>query len=99
MCEHIKTPDGGVMIVCGLPTKRCVHCGHVGSFLCDWKVTGRLRRRTCDRAICAEHALEVAPGKHLCPEHQRAYEDWKRRHGEDAANILVRRQPEQMELL
>jgi hypothetical protein len=101
MCERLKTPQGGVMIVCGLrsSTKRCVHCGHEGQFLCDWKITGRLRKRTCDRAICATHALEVAPGKHLCGEHQRAYEDWKRRHGADAASVLMRRQPEQMSLI
>ena len=101
MCEHIKTPDGGEFIICGLrsPAKRCVHCGGSGQFLCDWKVPGRLRRRTCSRAICAKCVREVAPGKHLCLEHSQAWNDWQRRHGEEAAARLVRAQPEQMSLL
>jgi hypothetical protein len=100
MCEHIKTPNGGEFIICGLrsPARRCVHCGLPGVFLCDWKVKGR-RSGTCDRAMCAKDVREVAPGKHLCREHSRAWDDWQRLHSEQAARILVRRQPEQMSLL
>ena len=87
MCEHIKTPDGGEFIVCGLRTRHCA-CGRREEFACDWKVKGK-RSGTCDRAMCAAHSREVAPGKHLCPEHQRAFEDWKRRHGVDQATRLI----------
>jgi hypothetical protein len=47
--------------------------------LCDWKVKGK-RSGTCDAPICAQHALQVGPDKHLCREHQKAWEDWQRRH-------------------
>jgi len=100
MCDRIPTPDGGVMIVCGLRSaaKKCVHCWRTGQFLCDWKVRG-WGSGTCDRAMCSTHAREVAPGKHLCGEHQLAWDDWQRLHGPDAAARLVRRQPEQMSLI
>lgn len=99
MCERLKTPDGGVMIVCGSThAKVCVHCHLPGKFLCDWKVKGR-RSGTCDRAMCAKCAREVAPGKQLCREHSQAWDDWQRRHGPEAAAALVRRQPEQMSLI
>jgi hypothetical protein len=69
-----------------------------GRFLCDWKVAGK-RSGTCDRALCAADALEVAPGKHLCREHQWAWRDWQKRHTTDAALRLVRAEPQQMSLL
>jgi hypothetical protein len=80
MCEHIKLPDGGVAIICGMRGRRrkfCA-CGRVCDFECDWKVRER-KSGTCDAPICAKHAQQVGPDKHLCPLHQKAYEDWKRR--------------------
>lgn len=76
MC--LKLESG--MIVCGLRIKRkfCA-CGRACDFECDWKVKAH-KSGTCDLAICAKHALQVGPDKHLCPLHQKAYEDWKRRH-------------------
>ena len=97
MCERIKTSDGVEFVVCGIRRQLCIHCRHEAKFLCDWKVKGR--RGTCDRPICAAHAREVAPDKHLCGEHSQAWDDWQRRHGAEAAARLVRRQPEQMSLL
>lgn len=101
MCEHVKIPgQDGTLIICGLrsSTKKCVHCGEYGQFLCDWKVQGK-RSGTCDRALCAADALEVAPGKHLCREHQWAWRDWQKLHGAGAATRLVRTEPQQMSLL
>lgn len=80
-CYQFKTADGIRGFVCtgrrpGVP--RCEHCKRGrGVYQCDWKMGGG---KTCDKFICSDHALEVAPDKHLCPEHQRAYEDWKREH-------------------
>jgi hypothetical protein len=37
---------------------------------------------TCDGPICKNCALEVAPDKHLCRFHQKAYEQWKKQHPE-----------------
>lgn len=73
-CETVKFP-GGAAIVCSRRPPRCAWCSPAkpSAFLCDWKVA---KGRTCDKAICSAHAKEVAKDKHLCPEHQKAYEAW-----------------------
>lgn len=86
-CDRIKL-DGaplGMAIVCsrGRRAYRCCACTLVAALQCDWKLT---KTRTCDAFICPDHALEVAPGKHICPEHQPAYQAWKaRREGKPTA--------------
>lgn len=77
MCEHINIGGHGV-ILCGGPKPKFCACGRREEFQCDWKVIRGRKAGTCDRSLCALHAKEVAPNKHLCPEHQRAYEAWKR---------------------
>jgi hypothetical protein len=80
MCEHIDLPGGDHAIICGLRAfKKFCACGRRADLLCDWKVSAR-KSGTCDKPICAAHALEVAPGKHLCPEHQGKWDEWKRLH-------------------
>jgi len=40
MCDHVRLPNGGVAIVCGLRRKkrqRCAFCGNPADKLCDWK--------------------------------------------------------------
>jgi hypothetical protein len=54
-------------------------CGRPGTFVCDWKIAGN-KSGMCDRLICDRCTLEVAPLKHLCVEHQKAFDAWKRRH-------------------
>lgn len=77
-CEHIKLPNGDTAIICGMRArKQFCACGRECEFLCDWKVPGK-KSGTCDKPICGTHALQVAPEKHLCPEHQKANEVWKR---------------------
>ena len=61
-----------------LPPGFCA-CGRTAVALCDWKLTST-KSGLCDRPICAQHAKQVAPGKHLCPEHQLEYDLWKKRH-------------------
>jgi hypothetical protein len=81
MCDEIKLPDGKAVIVCGLrgsKPKFCA-CGREAKFLCDWKVRDS-KSGTCDRPLCVQHGKQVAPLKHLCPEHQRRWEDWQHRH-------------------
>ena len=58
-------------------------CGWISSFQCDWKMGGG---RTCDRNLCEQHAQEVAPNKHLCPEHQKEYEKWQSQHTTPSLN-------------
>jgi len=47
-------------------------CDDVSEFLCDWRVAPG---RTCDRALCAAHAIEVGKNKHYCPEHHAEHVD------------------------
>ncbi len=80
MCEHVKLTDGGFAIICGMRgrTRYCA-CGRAADLLCDWKVKGK-KSGTCDLPICKSHAQQARPDKHLCPQHQKAYADWLRRH-------------------
>ena len=79
MCEKLNI-DGQSVIICRSrgPAKFCF-CGRAAEALCDWKVRDR-KSGTCDAPLCGQHAKKVGSGKHLCPTHDRAYEDWKRRH-------------------
>jgi len=75
-CDRIALP-GGTAIVCSRRRPyRCGFCDLGGGYQCDWKVSAG---KTCDAYICRDHALEVAPGKHLCPVHQEAYVEWTKR--------------------
>lgn len=78
MCEYLDLGNGNFAIVCGTRkrTKFC-KCGRAADLLCDWKMP---EGKTCDAPICRQHALEVAPDKHLCVFHQHAFEVWKKKH-------------------
>ena len=80
MCDELKLPGGLTVLVClrGSKSKFCA-CGREARFVCDWKVRGS-KSGTCDRLLCVQHAKQVAPLKQLCPEHQRCWEEWQRRH-------------------
>lgn len=80
-CEPVKLQGGGRAIVCsrGQRRKRCFACDLLESYQCDWKMGGG---KTCDRPLCPDHAKQVGPDKHLCPEHIEAYERWKSEHAE-----------------
>jgi hypothetical protein len=72
-----------VGIICGnFPEVKPCNCGKPMQFLCDWKIGKHAngRRKTCNAPICSEHALEVGPNKHLCPEHQKAWREWQAAH-------------------
>jgi len=75
-CDRVTLPGGFSAIVCtrGRRPHRCTACHLAGGFQCDWKIAPG---KTCDAYLCAEHAKEVAPGKHLCPGHVEAYAQWK----------------------
>jgi hypothetical protein len=72
--------DRSSLMITALRTfKKFCPCGRQAVALCDWKVAVT-KSGTCDAPICAQHTKQVAPGKHLCPEHQLQYDTWKRRH-------------------
>jgi hypothetical protein len=75
-CTRVQLPHG-IAIACTshrLKTHRCEQHRAVAGFQCDWK-TGP--GKTCDRWLCGQCAEEVGPDRHLCPEHQAAYREWK----------------------
>lgn len=85
-CQTFKQ-DGVTFIVCGpRARKRRCHvpgCAKPATLLCDWKVG----KGTCDKAICADHALHVAMDRDLCPDHQERYLEWQaRRAGNQVAD-------------
>jgi hypothetical protein len=78
VCEHIKLANGTHVITCGdrASHRYCELCGREAVALCDWKIPSK-ESGTCDRPVCSRHSRQVGRGKHLCPEHQDAYERWK----------------------
>lgn len=74
-CEHIKLPNGGTAIICGVRAKKLPFCrfcevnrrGKVRSTkLCDADIG---HGKTCDAPICEAHAKPDGPGRDLCPIH------------------------------
>lgn len=53
-------------------------CADISEALCDWPMGGG---RTCDRALCAAHAIEVGRNKHYCPEHHAEHVDGQAQRG------------------
>lgn len=72
-CYLERMADGGTMFLCGDLGPPC-HCGAVGGFLCDYPVG---EGRTCDVALCASHAYEVAPEIHYCAGHLTLWEHFR----------------------
>lgn len=68
-CTVVKIPGGGTAIVKhAKPRRRC--CGFCrltwDGFLCDHEIGPG---KTCDAPMCKQHAAEMAPDFHLCPNH------------------------------
>ncbi len=89
MCEHLDLGGGNFGIICGTRSRpKFCACGRQAIALCDWKVPSR-ESGTCDAPICAQHAMSVARGKDLCPAHQQAWEEWKKRHPAPQGNLFT----------
>lgn len=78
-CHHVQMPGGGTAIVCTgrERPRKCCKCGGKATLLCDWKMPRR-KSGTCDKPICDRCSTSPAPDKDLCPDHARAFEEWKR---------------------
>lgn len=93
-CTPIKLGGGGVAIVCtrGVRHKPCCACGRLSSLLCDWKLKGPKKGKTCSAPICGSCATKpailvdgvevVQPNVDLCPAHGRLW----RQHPKHPAN-------------
>lgn len=73
-------PGGGTAIVCTNGRRRKCACGRTANILCDWKVSGK-KSGTCDKPICAACSFNPPEDsdKDLCPDHRRAYAEWRER--------------------
>ncbi len=68
-CEFFKVPGLGSGVICsrGQRTIKCRWCARPRAYTCDQKIQGK--KRPCNAPICMEHAMEVGPDEHRCPEH------------------------------
>ncbi len=70
-CSPVKI-DGNDVILCGSQRfTGCIVCQEIAGKLCDWKIAGG---KTCDAALCDEHATPVGDNLDLCPKHAKAWE-------------------------
>lgn len=78
MCDILKLPGGATAIVCRgrsrTKPKKCGSCGNPATLLCDFAGVrrddfGKTVEGTCDAPICARHATEIGPDRHLCWKH------------------------------
>lgn len=80
-CTSKQGSVGQTIFLCGEFGPHCADCAGVGDILCDYPVGDG---KTCDRAICSEHAVEIAPDLHYCKAHHQMWEDFKNSGGVDA---------------
>lgn len=68
-CSSVKVA-GHEVILCGKQRfHRCVVCGEISLYACDWKVDGG----TCDAPMCEEHRHNIGKDKDLCWRHMNAW--------------------------
>lgn len=76
-------PVSGIVCSRGPRPKKCAHCDHVGTRLCDFPVdfvlahgpkAGQRVKRTCDAPVCPCHATSIGPDRDLCPPHAKSWE-------------------------
>lgn len=83
-----KTEVGATMFICGDLGDHCSDCNGFGDFLCDYPVG---LGKTCDRAMCTDHAHEVAPEIHYCEGHYKMWLEFKNSGGVDESlrNVIA----------
>lgn len=68
--------NGGFICRRGAMRKRCsvTGCAAYAAFQCNFPLAGRKAGRTCDRHLCAAHAVRQAGGGDVdfCPTHAKA---------------------------
>ena len=64
---------GGIMCTGRARRKRCSHpgCDQWATLQCDWPLAGDAAGKTCDRDVCARHAVHVGPDRDYCMPHAR----------------------------
>ncbi len=71
-CYLERTPDGGMMFMCGDLGPHCAagDCDAASRFLCDYPVG---KGQSCDLPLCSSHAYAVAHELHYCPGHMQLW--------------------------
>jgi hypothetical protein len=76
-CDVIRTPGGATVFACSRgrrpPPCTVPGCDRPGVRQCDYPVPAR-RSGTCDRYLCAAHAVSRGPNRDLCPPHAKLEE-------------------------
>lgn len=74
-CHRVHVPGGYGIVCTGRQQKTCADCGRrtARHSLCDWKLSGAKKGKTCDRVLCASCATSPARDKHLCSAHARRW--------------------------
>lgn len=71
-CQWIKMPDGGHAILCNARRTRArcsvAGCKELSAKQCDYP---RSPQKTCDRHLCAKHAVPMGDNVDWCPDHPR----------------------------
>ncbi len=62
--------DSFVIVCRRKSVKRCLICGYLGSYLCDYPVK-KNKTGTCGRPLCARCRVAIRDGVDLCPPHAR----------------------------
>jgi hypothetical protein len=60
-----KNPPRPCVAAITIDGKAC-RCAGISAYLCDHELSDG---KTCDAPLCAEHARQVGPDRHLCPIH------------------------------
>lgn len=70
-CNHVSLGNGLAAIVCtrGKRPIRCAVCGSPGDRLCDFPVTVKGKRKTCDKPLCTKCSTKQGAGIDFCPAH------------------------------
>lgn len=72
--ESKKGTAGTRIFFCGELGECCADCAGIGDTLCDFPVGDG---KTCDRAMCKDHAHEIGLDIHYCETHYRMWTEFK----------------------
>ena len=91
MTTYVKDTKDGRVFLNGRLGPHC-YCGWVNTILCDYPVGNE---RTCDRKLCEDCCVEIAPDTHYCSDHNREWEEFTASGKRDAAlaNVIAFKPP------
>lgn len=87
-CAIKNRAAGDKVTICGDLGAHCHRCAGVGELLCDFPVGDG---KTCDAAMCEQHAHEIGPELHYCQAHYQMWVEYRDSGalGEDLGNVVA----------